>query len=428
MNYSLKSIACSVFILFFTGMSFAQSTTEVWRGATIHIGDGQTVINNGFVTISNGKIIAVGTCDTLKVDARSKVLDFKGKHVYPALIACNTNIGLQEIELARPTRDEQEVGELNPNVRSLIAYNTDSKIGPTLRTNGVLMVQTVPDGGLVCGQSSIFKLDAWNWEDAAYRMDDGLHIHWPSMELARLPEGSNEDPNKGWTEALRTLTVLFEDAKAYGKNPSPVNLKLAAMQKALKREQKVYIHLHSAKEILAATEFIAKYNLDAVLVDAEEAYLLASVLAEKKIPVIISSTHNLPARTDEDIQQPYKTPGQLYKAGVLVAIQHKNWSGNQRNLAFAAGTAAAYGLTAEQALQCITLNAAKVMGIDQTTGSIALGKDANLIVSEGDVLDMKSSIISYACLKGQAVQLRNGQTELYEKYLKHYEELGVPKH
>jgi imidazolonepropionase-like amidohydrolase len=118
----------------------------------------------------------------------------------------------------------------------------------------------------------------------------------------------------------------------------------------------------------------------------------------------------------------------LYKAGVLVAIQHKNWSGNQRNLAFAAGTAAAYGLTAEQALQCITLNAAKVMGIDQTTGSIALGKDANLIVSEGDVLDMKSSIISYACLKGQAVQLRNGQTELYEKYLKHYEELGVPKH
>ena len=428
MNYSLKSAAISLVLLCSIQYCFGQQTLEIWRGATIHIGDGKTVIPNGYVQIYKGKIVGLGACDTLKVPKDAKVRDFSGKQIYPALIACNTNIGLQEIELARPTRDEQEVGDLNPNVRSLIAYNTDSKIGPTLRTNGVLMVQTVPDGGLVCGQSSVFKLDAWNWEDAAYRMDDGLHIHWPSMELARLAEGSSEDPNKGWTEALRTLTQLFEDAKAYGKNPNPVNLKLAAMQKVLSREQKLYIHLHTAKEILAAFEFIAKYNLDAVLVDAEEAYLLANQIAAKKIPVIIGTTHALPNRTDEDIQQPYKTPAQLYRAGVLVAIQHKNWSGNQRNLPFAAGTAAAYGLLPEEALQCITLNAAAVLGIADKTGSITLGKDANLIVSEGDVLDMKSSIISYACLTGQSVNLRNVQTDLYEKYLKHYEELGVPTH
>jgi imidazolonepropionase-like amidohydrolase len=428
MNYSLKKSLVILLLLAVAIPSFAQSRLEIWRGTTIHVGDGKTLIQNGFVSFYQGKIVAVGSCDTLKIPENAVVKTFIGKHIYPALIACNTNIGLQEIELARPTRDEQEVGELNPNVRALIAYNTDSRIGPTLRTNGVLMVQTVPDGGLVTGQSSIFKLDAWNWEDAAYRMDDGLHIHWPSMELPRLPEGSNEDPNKGWTEALNTLNKLFEDAKVYGQNPYPVNLKLAAMQKALKREQKVYIHLHTAKEILAAFEFIAKYNLDAVLVDAEEAYLLANQLEAKKIPVIIGTTHALPNRTDDDIQQPYKTPAQLYKAGVLVAIQHKNWSGNQRNLPFAAGTAAAYGLLPEQALQCITLNAASVLGIADRTGSISVGKDANLIVSEGDVLDMKSSIIVDACLVGMPVQLRNSQTELYEKYLKHYEELGVPKH
>lgn len=176
-----------ILVALFSTISFAQIPTPalpqsqpiVLRGGTAHIGNGQ-VIENSIIRFENGKITFVGTSGEFIPDDNTKIIDAAGKHIYPGLIAANTTIGLSEIEAVRATLDFNETGELNPNVRSIIAYNTDSKIIPTIRSNGVLLAQITPRGGRISGTSSIVELDAWNWEDAAYKTDIGIHLNWPS--------------------------------------------------------------------------------------------------------------------------------------------------------------------------------------------------------------------------------------------------------
>jgi imidazolonepropionase-like amidohydrolase len=398
----------------------AQSTPIALKGATLHIGNGQ-IIENSLVVFNNGKITFVGAASTGTLPANALLIDVSGQQMYPGLIAPNTSLGLLEIDEARATHDNSEIGLLNPSIRALIAYNTDSKIIPTVRTNGVLLTQATPDGGLISGQSSIFQLDGWNWEDAVYKSDDGMHINWPYMTVGRAAEGSTEDPNARWKDQVNELTKIFQEAKVYDAKAQTVNLKLQALHAAANGKQKVYFHLHTLKEMIAAVSFIKTFQLDAVFVGAEEAYLATNLLKENNIPVILAATHSLPSKNDEDIQQPYKTPAVLYNAGVLFCFSHRDFSGNQRNLPFQAGTAVAYGLPKEEALKALTLNTAKILGIDATTGSIEVGKDATIIVSKGDVLDMKSSSISYAFIQGRPVELKNQQNALYEKYKAKYQ-------
>ena len=398
-----------------------QSQPIALKGATLHIGDGQ-VIDNGVLVFDKGKITAVGKWGTVNLPENTLLIDVSGQQIYPGLIAPNTTLGIAEIDQARPTNDNNEIGWLNPTIRSCIAFNTDSKIIPTVRTNGILTAQVVPQGGMVSGQSSIMQLDAWNWEDAVYKMDEGLHINWPSMTINRNAEPNAEDPNTRWKEQVNELYKLFNDAKAYVSNPIAPNLKLQALQAALNAKQKVYIHLQTVKEMMAAIAFIHQFKLDAVFVDAEEAFLATNLLKENNIPVIISSTHALPIKNDDDIQQPYKTPVELYKAGVLFCFSHKDWSGNQRNLAFQAGTAVAYGLPEEEAIKALTANTAKILGIDKQVGTLTVGKDATIVVSIGNLLDMKSAVVTYAFIQGRQLQLKNHQQALYEKYKAKYED------
>ncbi len=424
-----KIISVSLFIVVaFAKFSFAQNPTPapantgsiLISGGTIHVGNGK-IIENGFIRIEKNKIVSIGSMTNIRLMKADKMIDANGKQIYPGLIAANTTLGLLEIEEARATRDNAEVGNLNPNVRSIIAYNTDSKIIPTVKFNGVLMAQIVPQGGLVSGLSSVVQLDAWNWEDAVMLMDGGLHIRFPSLTVYRGAE-NNEEINNRWKQQMNELEQLFNDAKSYAasEKKDSKNLKLEAVVPVLSGVCKAYMHVHSAKEILAAMAFIKKFNLNGVLVDAEESYLVAREIADAKIPVILSSTHSMPQRNDDDIQQPYKTPTVLQRAGVLFCLEHKDWSGNQRNLAFVAGTAAAYGLQKEEALQSITLNAAKILGIDNLAGSLEEGKEATLLICSGDLLDTKSSKIETAMIGGRIVSLENGQKHLYEKYKKKY--------
>ncbi len=393
-------------------------------GGVLHTGTG-AVIQNGYVIFENGKITAAGDMTTVKMsNANAKVIQLEGKHIYPGFIAPNTSLGLVEIEEARATRDNAEVGYFNPTVRSLIAYNADSKIVPTVKSNGVLLAETVPQGGFISGLSSVVQLDAWNWEDAAYATDMGLHIRLPNMSPRRMPEESKEkeDPNQQWKKQLDDLRSFFNEAKAYCAEPSheKTNLKLESMQQVFNGNRRVFLHAHNIKEILWAIQFIHDYQLKGVIVDAEDAYLAKDELFKNQIPVILPAVHSLPNYSDDDIQEPYKQPGQLQKAGVLFCLSHRDFSGNQRNLPFEAGTAAAYGLTKEQALQSITLNAAKILGIDNRTGSIEIGKDANIIISTGDVLDMKTSNVVMAFIQGREVNLDNQQKQLNEKYKAKY--------
>jgi imidazolonepropionase-like amidohydrolase len=394
---------------------------------TIHVGNG-SVIENGTIVISNGKITSVGAgAGSPGSDAR--VIDAKGKHVYPGLILANTDIGLKEIANGvRASNDYTELGEFNSNIRAITAYNTDSRVMAVLRSNGILLASVAPQGGSVSGSSTIVQLDAWNWEDAAYQMDAGMHITLPSF-ISRgggrrfggfpgFPGAGGADAGKSPLEKVEEIKSFFRQAKAYIQEPvhSNVNLKLEAMRPLIEKKQKLFVHGDQIKQMLIAIDFAKEFGVDVVIVGGSESFQIADLLKANNISVILDQCLNLPATEDDDIDQPFKTPAALQKAGVLYCISDDDANTRYRNLSYNAGIAATFGLTKEEALSAITLNAAKILGVEEKTGSIEVGKDANIVVSEGDLLDMKNSTVTDALIQGRQINLDNKQKQLYERY------------
>jgi len=404
-----------------------QDGAVLLENAVIHVGNGQ-VIENGFVLFEKGKITMVGEgkTDVTKAGPRAaKVVDLRGKHIYPGLIQTNTRLGLVEVSSVRATIDANELGEMNPNIRSIVAYNTDSKVINTLRNNGILLSNVVPGGGLLTGSSSVVQLDAWNWEDAAYKMDNNLHFDMPNLLTRRGGRGGGRfgqqpsgDPVQRALNQIEQVKNFFRSAKAYlaEKTHEETNLKFEAVKGLFDRSRKLFIHCDIVKQMLIAIDFRKEFGFDVVIVGGSDSWQIADLLKANEIPVILNQMHSLPVMMDDDVDQPYKTPAMLQQAGVLFAINDEDAQFRGRNLAFNAGTAAAYGLTKEQALSAITLNAARILGIDDMTGSIEKGKDANIVVCDGDILDMKSQIITEAYIQGRQVNLDDKQKELYERY------------
>ena len=398
-----------------------QKETIALTNATIHVGNGQ-VINNGTVVFKNGKITEVGAA---AATAGAKVIDCKGKHIYPGLILTASQLGLVEVPSNRATVDGSEIGEMNPSIRSLVAYNTDSKVTNTLRTNGILLANVIPAGGIISGSSSVVQLDAWNWEDAAYKTDVAIHFRMPSLLNRRGGRGGGfgvqqapSDPVKTGLEQIEKVKVFFREAKAYlaESKHENTNLKFEAVKNLFDKKQKLFIHCNIVKEMLLAVDFTKEFGFDVVLVGAVDSWQIADLLKQNNIAVILNQLHDLPAMIDDDIDQPFKTPAMLQKAGVLFTINDDDGNTRYRNLPFNAGTAATYGLSKEEALSAITINAANILGIADKTGSIETGKDANIVVSEGDILDMRTNIISNAFIQGRQIDLNNKQKQLAEKY------------
>jgi len=400
-------------------------------GGTIHVGNGQ-VIQGGTIEVNNGKIVQVGTNVTVASDA--KVVNASGKQVYPGLILPVTDLGLKEIANGvRGSNDYDELGDLNPNIRSIVAYNTDSKIINTLKANGILLASVTPEGGTISGSSTVVQLDAWNWEDAAYKMDGAIHLHLPTF-IARpnrfaiffgLPQTPATDASKQAETKINEIKSFFREAKAYLQESThkQTNLKFESVKGLFSKQQKLFVHGDEIKQMLVAIDFVKEFGFDVVIVGGSESWLIADLLKQNNIAVILQQEHALPTTEDDDVDQPYKTPAQLQKAGVLFALNDNHDESRYRNLMFNAGTAAAYGLTKEQALQAITLNSARILGIDDRTGSLEAGKDANIVISGGDILDMRTSIIEHAFIQGREVSLSNKQTQLYQRYMNKY---GLP--
>lgn len=398
-----------------------QSKPIILTGATIHIGNGQ-VIENGAVAFDKGIITQIGPAWIIN-DNGSEVIDVKKKHIYPGIISLNTTVGLQEIASVRATLDFDEVGQINPHVRVLVAYNTDSEVIPTLRGNGILVSQSVPQGGAISGSSSVFYSDGWNWEDAVLKKDDGIWLSWPPF----LSSTFNYDDftvsvkrNEKRQELLDLFKSTFSDAKAYSEiaNPSPVNLRLAAMKPLFDGSANLYIRADYAKDIIEAIKFAKEAGVKKlVIVGGDESYKVAAFLKENNVPVVLNPTHRLPGRVDENVYMPYELPGLLHKAGVKVAVTYADEWWRTRNLAFLAGTSSGFGNVApEDALQFITKNAAEIVGADKEVGTLEKGKQASLIVSEGDVLDMRGNVVTMVFIKGGKVDLDDKQKRLYEKY------------
>jgi imidazolonepropionase-like amidohydrolase len=393
---------------------------------TVHIGNG-TTLTDATVSFENGKITGVGN---VAVPAGATIIDGTGKHVYPGLILPTSDLGLREISSGvRGSNDYAEIGENNANIRSIVAYNTDSKIIGVLRENGILLAGVAPQGELIEGQASVVQLDAWNYEDAAYKMDNGLYINMPSLmarrggRMAFMRPGPAGDPVKAAMDKIETIKTFFTNAKAYyqEKTHAANNLKLEAVRGLFDGKQKLFVRANEVKQILLAMDLAKSFGFKLVIVGGTEAYQIADLLAENNVPVILDRQHSLPSMEDDDVDQPYKTPAALQKAGVLFCLNDTHDQSRFRNLAFNAGTAATYGLTKEQALSAVTLNAAKILGIEDKTGTLETGKDANILIVNGDLLDMKSSVIGQAFIQGRNVSLDNKGKQLYERYKHKYQ-------
>lgn len=424
-------------LLLLTGFVRAQETVYPAKeskgrlyitNGTVHTGNGQ-VLENATIEINDGKIVKIGPGGS--APSGDRVIDAKGKQVYPGLILPSTDLGLKEIANGvRGSNDYAELGDYNPSVRSIVAYNTDSKFINLLKANGILLAGITPEGGTISGSSSVVQLDAWNWEDASYKMDAGIHLNMPSF-IARVgrrggfPAGfpglggaAAGDPQKAAFEKVEEIKTFFREAKAYLQEAThkETNLKLEAVKGLFDKKQKLFVHGDQVKQMLLAIDFVKEFGFDVVVVGGSESYQIAGLLKQNNMAVILGSEHALPAMEDDDVDQPFKTPAALQNAGVLFALNDTHDESRYRNLSFNAGTAATYGLTKEQALQAITLNAAKILGVDGRTGSLEVGKDANIIICDGDILDMKSSNVTNAIIMGKQVSLDNKQKQLFERY------------
>jgi len=402
-------------ILLLSSQFIANAQRILLLNGTAHIGDGQ-VLESAAIGVVNDRISFIKNALTQTFDPAQwdTIIQLKGQHIYPALISANNTLGLTEIDAVRATRDFNDVGVWNPHVRAQIAFNVESRVIETVRTNGVLISQATPRGGYISGTSSLMNLYGWNWEDATIVANDGIHLNWPYSK-------------ETYQKEKQEIYQFFEMAKAYAdrKDAQPNDLRLEAMKACFNGQKRVYIHAESLQQIVDVIDFSKDFELPfPVIVGGDEAYLIGAKLKDSKIPIMLNRIHSLPKHEDDLTYQPYRLPALLKEQGILFCLQNEGdmQPMNTRNLPFQAGTTMAYGLTAEEALQTVSLNVCKIVGIDQDYGTLAAGKKATFFVSKGRALDMKTNLVTLILIDGKFCPTSNFQQELYQKYQDKYKQ------
>ena len=396
-------------------------------GGIAHIGNGK-IIENSAIAVENGRFTFVKDQMRKRIDITSydTVIHLNGSHVYPGFILPDNTLGITEIDALRQTKDFDDVGKFNPNLKAAVAYNPESKIIYTVRNNGILTTQVTPRGGVLSGSSAIMKLDAWGYEDAALKMVDGYHLNWPKRFSQSGPwyaAGSIKKSKKS-EEKIVEITTYFQEALAYSKTSNvTLNLQFESLRPLFRGQKTLFVHCNMSKEIMQVIQFKKKLGIDkVVIVGGYDAGLLTNELKENNIGVILRRVHSLPVKPGDDPYYPYKIPSILQKAGVLYCLGMAGdmEAMNARNLPFLAGEAAGFGLTKEEVLQSITLNTAKILGIQDQLGTLSSGKLATFFISEGDALDMRTNKITQAWISGRPINLDDTQKQLYHKYSEKY--------
>jgi imidazolonepropionase-like amidohydrolase len=405
-----------------------QTRSILILGGTAHLGTGDA-IEGAAIGFRDGKIDFVGRTFQADKSKYDETIDATGKQIYPGFIVTNTTLGLQEIGAVRATQDQYEVGTFRPNVRAIIAFNTDSEITPTVRSNGVLMGQITPRSGVISGASGVVQFDGWNWEDASIKMVDGIHLNWPSTHHKHTVDGKIDiRKRKTYTQQKHEIERYFEEARAYAEaHPEPstsvMDVRHEAMRGIFDGSLALYCHASDVREITEAVHFKREMGIKRlVIVGGYDAYLVGDILRENNVSVLLTSVHRLPRFTEDDVDLPYRLPKLLADEGVLFALQvdARMTEMNTRNLPFYAGTARKYGLTEEQAIMALTRNPAKILGVDDVCGTIERGKDATLFISDGDALDVRTNRLIHAFIQGRTMDLDNRQKELYRKFQTKY--------
>ncbi|NQV51548.1 MAG: amidohydrolase family protein [Flavobacteriales bacterium] len=394
------------------------------RYATAHIGNGE-VLDNAYIEIQNGEFSRVADGNTSRINESDYdlIIDAEGKQVFPGFIVMDSRLGLTEIDQVNATHDFDETGDILPNVRALPAFNTESKIIATVRTNGVLMAQIAPVGGTISGSSSLVHFDGWNWQDATVKADEGVYMNWPQRyrQTGWWAEPGPVKTNKKYQESLLEVHSYFEEAKAYQAlaNKQPENLRFESLAGVISGSDRLYIRANWARDILDVVQFVRKYDLKKVtIVGGAEAHLVTTELRENDISVIIDRVHKLPIHPDSPIEEPYWLAGKLVSDGVNVAFATNGdmEAMLSRNLPFQVGTAVHYGLPYEEAIRCLTQIPAALAGVGERYGTLEPGKSATFFLSDGDPLDITTNRVTQAFIEGKMIDLTNHQTELYQKF------------
>ena len=428
---SVKSIAYFIFLVATADLSAhdqipgqPQTRPIAIVNATIHPID-QPVLKQGMLLFDDGKIIAVGSKLQLPKDVIE--IDADGQHVYPGLIDSLTDLGLREIRAVEETDDRMEYGRENPNARAWVAVNPDSELIPVARAGGVLVAMTAPRGYWLRGQSAVIQLDGWTVEEMKLSAPAGLFVDWSAVH------STNSDSKKRREERekkLREFDQLLTQARAYAQDqekPSmrrESNVRLESLVPLVKREMPLIVEADRQSEIESAVTYAVSQELDLVIYGGYDAVQCAPLLKQHGVPVIVGSTYRLPMRRHEPYDHSYTLPSRLERAGILYSIGGPGMGGpggsaSARNLPYHAAVASAYGLTQEQAIEAITLSAAKILKVDDRIGSITEGKDATLIIADGNILETETNVTD-AYIQGRRVDLGSRHKMLNEKYLKKY--------
>ncbi len=408
-------------------------------GGTVHPVSGPA-IEKGVVLFDKGKIVAVGADVTIPDDA--KRVDLTGKHVYPGLIDANSHLGLTEVPSVRGSVDAVEVGSINPNVRAEVAFNPDSELIPVTRSGGVLVVLAAPAGGLITGTSACMVLDGWTWEEMCLQPAVGLHITWPRMQPleAWWLEESAEEQLSTRDRSLKSIRQAFADARAYraAKSAGAANPPAApdhdarweAMIPVLEGKLRVFIEAEDVQQIQAALAFAEQQEIKPVIVGGYDADKCVPLVKKLGAPVIVGGVYRTPSRRHDAYDSAFTLPERLRAAGIAYCIagvtdgSSGSSSSNARNLPHHAGSAVAYGLSADEALKAITLYPAQILGVADRLGSLEAGKDATLIVTDGDVLEIPTHVTA-AYIRGAETSLMDRHKRLWEKYKEKYRRLGI---
>lgn len=407
-------------------------------GGITHVGDGQ-IINNSVIGFTDGKIDLIASSEEnwtdklLNVfsDSNNKkydtIINASNHHIYPGIIALNSNLGLVEVDAVRASVDDDEAGTYLPEIRSIIAYNAESKAVESMRPNGVLVAQVAPNGGVISGSSSVVQLDAWNWEDAVIKYDQGLHINWPSpYTFGRwwLGEDRGLKANNNYNKQVNDLKEFFDKSKANMNLDKSMNLKSRAMKAIFEGESTVYLYADDEKEIVDGVLFFKNFDIKKiVIVGASEAKNQLDFIKENNIPVVVKQPYRFPQSVDSDPRETFMLAKKMIDKGILVSIDPSGAPQSRvsiRNLPFYAGSFSSYGIDKEVALSMITLNPAKMLGIDNEFGTLEIGKSATLFISKGDALDIISNNVTHAFISGRNISLETHQTRLWRRYSNKY--------
>ncbi len=406
-------------------------------GGTIHPVSGPA-IRQGTLLMHRGKIVAVGR--RVKLPEDCQIIEIRGRHVYPGWIDADTDLGLTEIGAVRATRDQRETGRINPNVKAQVAWNPDSELIPVARANGILLVQTAPSGGLISGLSAAMMLDGWTWEDMTLKAPVGLHINWPmppspsakwlAAEKKKKEPGTERGSSRR-RDGLAELERVFQDAKAYqaarrADPDHPIDARWEAMLGVLEGKIPVVAHADRLAQIESAVAFAARHHLRLIIAGGYDAPACAGLLKRHDVPVIVTAVYRLPRHRDDPFDSAYTLPARLHRAGVPFCIAGfgRGSAANVRNLPYHAGTAVAYGLPRDAAIRAISLSAAQILGVADRVGSLEAGKDATLIVCNGDPLEIPTQV-EMAYIQGRPVDLNNRHRRLWNKYREKYRRMGL---